>query len=210
MSTSSLFEHIIQYEAAEYAADEAVDTAQARMMASNLAHLADASSQVLVACPPVASGGGFQTSFSASGTFIVKLATFGPFFVRTKANGEAYRIRYRLHGRTVTASNDVEILVWAHERGASGRGWLREYESTGNAAVQLHTASSTTPAWLAPDAGNPVLDLSAESTRNAERSTSIRDEIGGRDATVVAPEVEISIFARRASGSSATAAEFFA
>jgi hypothetical protein len=211
MAGSSLFGKVIDYDPAEHAANEAVDTLQSRVIASNVAHLADASAQVLVAHPPNAAASGFARTYSASGSLFVLHATFGPFFPRARSDGRTYAVRYRLHGASDKATNGIEFAVWLHPYGTAPAGIGRAVDafeaSAGNPAVQIHTTSSTTPAWVAPDAGSPLLRMTARDTRGARAPLGVRDEIGGASLGTLPTWSAISVFSRRATGSAATGAE---
>lgn len=210
MTSTSLFGKAIRYEPGQHAANEAVDTLQARVIANNVAHLADASSQVLSACPPVSSGNGFSQNFPSSGQGLVLLHTYGPWYMRVGPTGRANRVRFRIHGRTTTSSDEVEIFAWlcGSGEGASGAiGAIRRFEGTGNPAVQMVTSTSAAPAWLTPSSGDPLLTATVEETRRARTSLSVRREIGAAHSSIAPVEMQIHVVARRGSGSGATAAE---
>lgn len=210
MASTSLFGKSIEYEPAEHAANEAIDTLQARVIANNLAHLADAGSQVIKACPPFASGEGWSHTYPASGTLWGLHATFGPFFPRLRTNGRPNAIRYRIHCRTATASNSVEFGVWLHPANTNPAGFptaATAFAAGNDDSVQIHTATSTTPDWVAPDSGDPLLRMTRAQVQAAYRTFGVRDEIGGADLSIFTPHLAISVFSRRASGSTATSAE---
>lgn len=148
----SIFEGIVRFDDAEHDDGERLSSLFARVVASNVAHIADSSGQVLVAMPPCADGEGISRPCSL--TVPTVLAQFGPLHLRTIGGG-SYPVRFRLRAR-LTASGSVPLTLALHTPDANPISFVGGVFAAGQA--ETFTCSSATSSWLSP-AGDNLLSL---------------------------------------------------
>lgn len=188
MSTSFWGGQIL-FEDAEHDNDEAFDTLFMRMVVNNANHLADENAQVLVAFPPTADGSGESITPAVVDTK-ERIATFGPFWMRVRSNGAPYKLRARVHGRTVVAGT-VSFSVLVHAPGLD----ILDPSSTSN-QMTTSTLTATTGAWLTDAAGTNLVTLTSSHGGIATRTLSTVNASG--DAVdVTAVEVLVTVFGLR-------------
>ncbi|MCU0677787.1 MAG: hypothetical protein MUE69_34040 [Myxococcota bacterium] len=197
--SSSLFNALVRTDSGEvgdYSADEA---ALARVLASNAAHLADQSAQVIAAWrvstyPVIRDEDAAlnELGIAASDYLIWSSA---PFHARFRPDGQGYRIRPRVLARTVNgnaARLHVRIVGTGEAPGAP----------TGNVRVLEYAFTSTTAAWLtSPTGGDGNGNVYLPDAGGAIRDLPTLNELGGSRVVMPYTEARIQLWGNPAGGS---------
>lgn len=183
---TSIHSQYVAFSAAEFDADEPVDTAMARSLVNNSLHIADSCGQVLVAYAATGSNSLVPTVVDADEFYHVQ--TWGPFSLKTRSDGTAYPIRVRVAGYNSQSGGTTTIRVavcpWGDRRVQIARNGDNVLEAT---------SSSTTSAWLAP--GTTLLSIDAALVGSADATFSTLDGVGGSRVGVHFTEMCVTVWA---------------
>ena len=192
MSTS---EHgaFIRHDSAAFGDGYPVDAAIYKDCArNNLLHLADEFAQQLV-CAVWRSGVELSTDAPASTSVWYPIATFGPFALRTRANGTPYPLVVRIAG-FASAAHSVTFRVVVSPRGL---GESMAQAATAPANVVEVSTSSTSAAWLSPSTYIATIDSDLAAAMIEEIPCS--DDVSyGTPAARLACLADISVWAKTA------------
>ncbi|MEM9067093.1 MAG: hypothetical protein AAGE52_01265 [Myxococcota bacterium] len=168
MSTS-IWESLIAIEDAEHDELEATDTVAHRVLLNNVSHLADSCGQPLIAWT---SSNPVSRAIAESAVWH-RLWNSPTFAVRTRPDGESYRIRTRLRGEFLTGSGNASFAVTlasALDPGAHVREISAYAEAVNDTPPRsyvspaLEVYSSTVgagDAWIAPVQNGGLLSLAS-------------------------------------------------
>ena len=222
----------IRFDPAELGEDRFVDTGLARDFVDTLLHKADQAAQCRAnwvapvaglwsasSDPHVVPRGddGTEDSLDEGGTgtdeqryyFFGMRAVFPP---KIRANGAGYKIVVRLGGASSDGGTvDFGVAVLPKDTLPSLLGYASD---TPFDRILTAGVTSTTPAWLTPDGGSYVLDVSArliEAAAAGGAGFRTLDDVGGSEITTVIPELVVVPFGQtRAAGTSPQVFGFWA
>lgn len=196
MSTS-IFEGYIRGDLSnQIASQEPVDTAVVRdQIVNNLLHLADESSQVLVAYY-VATADEQNETLAAANTWY-PLMRWGPFPCRTKGTGDLYPLRVRVGGYSSAGHSVTFGLVWAPSKYSAEA----ELAHAGTNVFTLST-TDTTENWLGPSAGTACLTMPEDRAYDCIRSINTIDAVSGKSVSIDVAFTYVDLWVKTANVSS--------
>lgn len=206
MSTSP-HEGVYLYNPAEFGADRFVDTGLARDGVLNSAlHKADSAAQprCIWVAPPAAlwvdDSDPFLVPEATQVGIFFRFPLVGHYAPKVRASGAGYRVRITLGGRS-SAGHSCDFKVMVTPPGVrlfgdtTGTPWPTKFFSN---------VTSTTIAMLTPDDALRWLDIPQRVIDEAvaRESWSTLTDIGGDSIGVIAPRLEVTVFASTANVSS--------